>query len=351
MRAVLILLLLASCLRADEIQMKNGDRVTGSIVKKDGKTLTIQSIHFGLVTLPWEEVASVKTSEPLTVVLPGDKTVNATLSTQQGQIEVAAPGATVETVPPASILVLRNAVEEATYERMRHPSWLRLWVIAGNLSLAGTSGNSTNRTFAIPVTAVRATNNDKTNLYFNFISASSTLNKVDSLTARAARGGLSYNRNISKRMFVNVFNDYEYDRFQDLDLRVVAGGGLGVTLWKKAEIARLDATVGGAWNHESYGPQPPAKPLTRSSAEAFWGNDFSYKFSQRLGLTERYRMFNNLTTTGVYRQNFDTAITATVMKWLTWNASLSDRFVSNPVGALKKNDFLYSTGFGVLLTH
>ena len=351
MRTIPFLFLLSSGLWADQIQMKNGDRVTGSIVKKDGKTLTIKSVHFGLVTLPWEEVDSVKTDEPLTVVLPGDKTVKGNLVTKQGQIEVTAPGATAETVPPASILVLRNTAEEATYRRMLHPSFLRLWLISSNLSLAGTAGNSQNRTFTLPVNAVRVTNNDKTNLYFNFISASATINKVDSLTARAAHGGLSYNRNLSKHIFANVFNDYQYDRFQDLDLRVVAGGGLGFTLWQRAETARLDVTAGGAWNHESYGSQPPAKLFSRSSAEGFWGNDFSYKFSKRLGLTERYRMFNNLTDAGVYRQNFDTAVTVTLMKWLTWNASLSDGFVSNPVGAFKKNDFLYSTGFGVMFTH
>ena len=35
--------------RADQITLKNGDRVTGSIVKKDGATLSIASVHFGTV--------------------------------------------------------------------------------------------------------------------------------------------------------------------------------------------------------------------------------------------------------------------------------------------------------------
>ena len=44
---------------ADQIVMKNGDRVTGSIVKKDAKTLTIKTVHFGVVALPWDQVSSV----------------------------------------------------------------------------------------------------------------------------------------------------------------------------------------------------------------------------------------------------------------------------------------------------
>ena len=34
----------------DQIVLKNGDRVTGSIIKKDGKSLTIKTDHFGVVT-------------------------------------------------------------------------------------------------------------------------------------------------------------------------------------------------------------------------------------------------------------------------------------------------------------
>jgi len=46
-----------------------------------------------------------------------------------------------------------------------------------------------------------------------------------STTAQAIRGGWSQSRNIHPRMFVNLFNDWEYDKFQNLDLRFVLGGG------------------------------------------------------------------------------------------------------------------------------
>jgi hypothetical protein len=41
--------------------------------------------------------------------------------------------------------------------------------------------------------------------------------------------------------------------------------------------------------------------------------------------------------------NFDIRASTSLMRWLTWNIALSDR---NPVPGRKKNDFLYSTGFG-----
>ena len=46
------------------------------------------------------------------------------------------------------------------------------------------------------------------------------------------RGGLTYEHNVKPRLFLSAFNDYEYDQFQNLDLRFVAGGGLGFHVLK-----------------------------------------------------------------------------------------------------------------------
>lgn len=342
------LLLLLSCgaagLFADQIVMKNGDRVTGSIIKKDAKNLTIKSEYFGEVTLPWDQVASVTADKPLNVVLGDGTTVQGSLATTGDQVEVSAGGAK-KTVPPAEIKVLRNAAEQSAYERLLHPGLTDLWVINANIGIAGTSGNAKTATFTTPVNAVRATNNDKTTAYFNFIRASANINGVSAATAQAVRGGWGYNRNLTRKMFVNMFNDYEYDRFQNLDLRVVLGGGLGYSVWK-GERGRLDLIGGGAWNREKFDPVAPQQPFTRNSAEIYWGDEFNYKLNARLTFFENYRMFNNLTNTGNYRQNVDVGITAALTKWLTWNATASDRYLSNPVPGRKKNDFLYSMGLG-----
>lgn len=37
----------------DQIVLKNGDRLTGSIVKKEGNSLTIKTDQFGVVTTSW----------------------------------------------------------------------------------------------------------------------------------------------------------------------------------------------------------------------------------------------------------------------------------------------------------
>jgi hypothetical protein len=69
---------------ADQITLKNGDRVTGTIVKKDGGTLTIKSTVMGLITVPWDRVNEVRSDAPLNVVLPSG-TVQSTVATSDGK--------------------------------------------------------------------------------------------------------------------------------------------------------------------------------------------------------------------------------------------------------------------------
>jgi putative salt-induced outer membrane protein YdiY len=343
-KTTVALLALGLGLWADQIVMKNGDRVTGSIVKKDDKTLTIKSEHFGTVTLPWEKVASVTADKPLNVTLAGGETVQGVLKTEGEKVEVVA-GQTRQAVAPGDIKTLRDDAEQKAYLRLLNPGWTDLWVINASLGIAGTSGNAKTATFTTPVNAVRVTNKDKTTAYFNFIRASATINGASAATAQAVRGGLGYNRNLMPKLFVTAFNDYEYDRFQNLDLRVVMGGGLGYIAWK-GENGRLDLIGGGAWNREKFDPIRPLQPFTRNSAEVYWGDDLTYKFSSRASFFQNYRMFNNLSNSGEYRQNIDVGVKTDLTKWMTWNATLSDRYLSNPVPGRKKNDFLYTMGLG-----
>jgi putative salt-induced outer membrane protein YdiY len=341
--------LFLSTAQADQILLKDGDRVTGDIVKKDGETVTVKSKNFGLITLKWEDVDTIKTDQPLNVVLPGDRTVRAPIATEQGRIVVGAPGA-AQTVPPSDIVALRDDAEQRAYERFLHPGLFDLWTITGSLNIAGVKGNAESSTLTSPISFVRASNSSRTSAYFNSIRATATVDGVNAQTAQAIRGGWAYDRNITKKVFFNGFNDYEYDKFQALDLRVVLGAGLGYKLWT-AENGQFSLVGGAAWNHEKFGPAEPALPFTRNSAEAYWGDDFNYKLNTRTTLLQSFRMFNNLSNGGEYRMNFDAGATTALMKWLTWTIELSDRYLSNPVPGRKSNDFLYSTGFGFSFAH
>jgi putative salt-induced outer membrane protein len=340
---LLSLLAVQGVLLADRITLKNGDRLTGAIVKKDGKTLTLKTDSVGTVTLPWDQVIEIQSDAPLNVVLPDGKTVQATLQTSAGKVELKE---TRQTLTLAELGTIRNADEQKAYERLLNPPWSRLWAGTATIGFAGTQGNAQTRTFTVALNAARTTNTDRASLYFNAVKASATINGVDAGTAQAVRGGWGYNHTVSSRLFVSTFNDYEYDRFQNLDLRFVLGGGLGYKTWK-GERGRLDFVGGLAYNREEFSPVSPAPAFTRNSAEAYWGEDSGYKLNAVTSVVQSFRMFNNLSDTGQYRMNFDLGANTRLLRWLTWNLGFSDRYLSNPVPGRKKNDILYTTGIGI----
>jgi len=320
--------------------MKNGDRVTGTIVRKDGKDLTIKTDQFGLVTTAWDQVDTVRIDTPVTVVLQDGKTVQSQVVTRAGRVEVNNNGVPIS-VPPAEITTIRGPAEQKAYERLLNPGWGQLWAGSGTIGFAGTSGNAKTLTFTTGLTAARVTNTDKISIYFNTIKASALINGKSADTAQAIRGGLGYDHNLSPRMFVNVFNDWEYDKFQNLDLRFVVGGGLGFHAFKR-ERSVLDLLGGVDFNHSSF-----STPLVRNSAEAYWGDEYTHKLSGTTSLVQSFRMFNDLTDTGSYRVNFDVGASTKIAKWLNWNLSLSDRYLNHPAPGRKTNDLLYTTGLGI----
>ena len=121
-------------LYGDQIALQNGDRITGTVVKKDEKTLTFESDVFGPVTLPWSKVQGLTTEKPVFVELPDKQTVMGTIESKEDGCRGRNAYALHETTL-AELVSIRNNEEQEAYERLQDPPWTRLW--AGNITLDG----------------------------------------------------------------------------------------------------------------------------------------------------------------------------------------------------------------------
>ena len=213
-----------------------------------------------------------------------------------------------------------------------------------DLGFALARGNARTDTLSTVVNASRTTRNDKTTVFFNQIYSTATLEGVSGTTANAVGAGISYDHNLTPRLFVNVFNTYLHDEFQDLNLRFVIGGGLGFHAIKTERLT-LDLIGGADYDRENF------TDMTRNSAEIYWGNALSYKISGVTSLTQNFRMYNNMTDLGEYRLGFDIGTETTIRKWLSWQLTASDRYLSNPAPGRKTNDVLLTTGLRINFGH
>lgn len=343
MRFCLVSFLIAAgtaALSADEVRLSNGESVTGQIVKKAGGTLTVKSETMGVVNIPWDKVTGVMSESSLVVVFPDKHWATGKVRTVDDRL-VIADEAGEQSLPLKDVQSVRNSEEQMAYERLLAPSWSDLWAGYFDLGLSLARGNAETTTFTTAFNATRVTNTDKARVYFNQIYSRATIEGEPQTAAQAIRGGWSYNKSFTPRLFLNVFNDYEYDRFQKLDLRFVLGGGLGFNAIK-TERNKLDLVDGISYNRESF-----ATPLIRNSAEFYWGNDYFRKVNDRTTFTQSFRLFHNLSNPGAYRMNFDLSGATNLSNWLAIQLTFSDRYLSNPAPGRLNNDVLFTAGVRV----
>ena len=85
---VILLLLRAIPALADQVMLKNADRLTGSITKSDGKVLVIKTDYAGDVTVKFDAIQSITSTGDLNVSL-ADKTVVGPVTTSGDDVAVA----------------------------------------------------------------------------------------------------------------------------------------------------------------------------------------------------------------------------------------------------------------------
>jgi putative salt-induced outer membrane protein len=339
---ILFAILLASMARADQIVLKNGDRLTGSIVKSDGKTLTIKSEFAGTVNIPLDVVVQIGSDQPLYMTLKDGQTLLGTVKTIDGKLAISTSDAGTITASQDSIQTVRSKEEQAVYQtqldRLRNPSLSDLWSGTADTGLSLTRGNANTTTFNFGFNATRTTTRDKISVYMTNLYARNSTTGESLVTANAKRGGARYDINLSSKVFAFGLGDLENDEFQKLDLRLTLGGGLGWHV-KKKEHTSFDVFGGASLNRENY-----STGLNRSSAEVLLGEELTHKLSARTSFKERAVLYPNMTESGEYRFTFDASALTLLNSWLGWTLTFSDRYVSNPVEGTKSNDVLMSTG-------
>jgi putative salt-induced outer membrane protein YdiY len=331
---------------ADQIVLKNGDRLTGSIEKSDEKTLVIKTEFAGEVTVQWPAVQEINSTQSLHIILSNGQTVVGRVSTADGNLAVATPDAGTLTEPLATISKLRGEAEQAAYDKAQHPGLLEGWQGGVNAGFALTRGNSQTKNLAIAFTADRKGWRDKLSLYTNSVYATNDApGAIPPTTANAVQGGIRYDHDLNPRLFAYVGADFQTDALQTLDLRSVFGGGLGLHVIKN-ERTTLDLLGGANYTREKY-TALDARSFSASSV----GEELSHKLAKSTLITQKLYFFPDLSDTGEYRATFNLATVTKINKWLGWQNAFGDIYVTNPPAGSKQNDILLTTGINFSLAH
>ena len=332
------LLCSAAILQAEEVSLKNGDHLSGTIVSMDGKKLVLKTTYAGDVSIDWGEVSQFSSGkQSLVVTKTGQQLVSGTVTSEGADILVAAAQG-VQRVPRTDVVAMRSPSDQAAYEKSLHPGMLEDWTGGGSVGFVLARGNSQTTNLALGVNALRKTSNDQ--WIVQAASVYSTDEKLGVTSANTFGGLIRYDRDISKRWFAYGVFAGMYDALQLLNYRIMPGAGLGYHAIATSTTT-LDLLGGLGYTRESYYDGTINNLFT-----ATLGDEFSHKFTPNTSLTQNLYYLPSLNDTTNYRINFSVGIATKLNGWMTANANFLEQYVNQPVPGTKHNNVLFTTGLG-----
>jgi putative salt-induced outer membrane protein YdiY len=321
-----VLLSVGTVVRAQQISLKNGDRLSGVIVSMDGKKLVIKTTYEGEVSIDWDSVEQLTSDHHLVVTTKDKNTMTGTVTSEGANLVITTPHGG-KTIAKSDVAQMRPVVAGVG------------WSGGGNFGLALARGNSETTNLALGFDAERKTEKDA--WIVNAASIYSTDTHLNRTTANAFQGLIRYDRNLTKLLFAYAVFAGGYDELQDLNYRLMPGGGLGFHAITN-EKTTLDLLGGFGYTRESY-----STGLNRNLATLTLGDEFSYKLSTRTTIVQNFYYLPSLNDTSNYRITGNLGITTKLNNWMTANVLLNDRYNSQPVLGNRKNDVLFTTGLGI----
>jgi putative salt-induced outer membrane protein YdiY len=310
----------------DEIILKNGMHLIGTIVSMEEKTLTVKTAYAGDISVKWDEVEHLQSRTPLSVqVIEEEEDSDGDGFYQTSRTMVTALG------DKGSLSLAR--VKTINISDLRYK---------GHFDLGGnrTKGNT-------DTTAVNASteNTVRTERHRGRLSGKYAFASADGEnTAKNARGRLGYDYLFTKKLFINPYEFLEYDKFQGLDIRSTTGLSLGYEFFDTPSHS-LSVSIGPAFVYEKFKETGTTKTVTGA-----WGVNWDYDLiSDRVRVYHRQLGFRDLGVgdSTALRWTAEQGARLEVYGSLYLKVAFEYRYNSDPEPGKKKSDraFIWALGY------
>ena len=223
---------------ADEVRLKNGDKLTGQIVRMQENKLILKTTYAGEITIIWKELASLQTDGLVKVVLEDDTRFEGTAEAiEDGKMTLEI--AKLET--PASFRMADvkaiNPVPEKSVK------------IAGraNVNIVNQRGNTSSDNYYFNGEFMARTKKNRYEIGGEF-------NREESDGITISRNWLAhgdYRHFLNEKRYVFINTLFEHDEFKDLKLRSTLGAGAGYQIFE-TPLLNLSISAGLAGVGENF---------------------------------------------------------------------------------------------------
>jgi putative salt-induced outer membrane protein YdiY len=223
---------------ADEVRLKNGDKLTGQIVRMQDNKLILKTTYAGEINIVWQEVAGIQTDGSVKIVLTDETTLEGTtVVAEDGKMKLNTDK--LET-PSSFSLVDVKAVNPEPVKPVKIKTRL-------NASVTSERGNTKSDNYYFDGEFEART---KKNRYT--VGGELSKEKADDIITSQnwlAYGNYSYFLNEKWFLYVNTM--FEHDEFKDLKLRSTLGAGAGYQFFE-TPLLNLSISAGPSVVDENF---------------------------------------------------------------------------------------------------
>lgn len=240
--------LAATTAAADQVDLTNGDRLTGTVVRKDGDQLVLNTAYAGEIKITWSNVVRVQTERPMSLVL-SDQSLAQTRSIGQPPAAAQTAPSTSAEQPPTEEAVRPDAAPSIPADSVAYinagPGVDVLGIRwKGRINIGGSGNRGNNDTDALHVDGEAVARLQRERYTLN-----GTLDRGKDrgmITKQNSRVSGKYDLFIERTWYGYALATMEEDRFRDIDRRTTLGAGLGHQLF---EDERTNLSIEGGLNH------------------------------------------------------------------------------------------------------
>ena len=293
---------------ADEVVLKNGDKLTGKFVQLEEDTLVFETEYAGEINIKTDQVDRMTTDQPVVITFNDGKT-------SEDKVFFGQPiddDTRLETAPSTggvSLSTVKNIYKEA-----KPPIQ---FLGRANVGITSTKGNADTDQNRLDAELIARTEQQR----FTVGGAYNREKADDDVTASNWKAYGLYDYFFQPKWFFNANTLFEHDEFADLDLRSTFGAGVGHQFFESDDL-NLSASAGISYIFEDYmiaenKEFPAAQWLV--SYDQFFFNEFvqlfhsnngfislengsNWKINTRQGL--RFPIYKGLITTLQYNYDY-----------------------------------------------
>jgi hypothetical protein len=226
---------------ADELIMRDGSRLLGTVVKRENGALDFKTAYAGVIQIKWDQVAEIKTEKPMEFLLADDTIITGThvINSVDDLIVETESGVQPQTLEQSKVAYVNpepwrkgeghklSGRVNFAFERQR-----------GNTDKdeIDLDGDLTWRRKNDRFTAFGELENDKNN---------------NETTAKNWKLEGAYNYFVTKKWYWGGFGRFEHDKFADLDLRSSVGPLVGYQ-WFESKKMNLSTSTGISYVKEDF---------------------------------------------------------------------------------------------------